>query len=212
MRYKHIVFDVDGTLLDTAQTSLTCLQRVFWEVLHREVPMEELQPLFGIPCKEIAQMYQVPDVDDVVARWQKYDREEKTKVSLFPGVREVLEKLSQRNLILGIVTSRSRQEIEEQIPFFHLESYFEVFISSDDTDRRKPFPDPLLKYMEITGGKKDEILYIGDSKHDMECAWAAGIDGGLAGWGAVLTENNHAKYCFREPMDVLHVLEENDRK
>lgn len=207
MKYKHIVFDVDGTLLDTAETSLTCLQRVLLEVLHREIPMEELRPLFGIPCKEIAQMYQVPNVDEVVERWQKYDREEKTKVSLFSGIRELLERLSQMGYVLGIVTSRSRKEIDEQIPFFHLESYFKVSISSDDTERRKPFPDPLLKYIELTGAKPEEILYIGDSEHDMECARAAGIDGGLAGWGSNLSEEYNVKYYFKESMDVLHLLQ-----
>ena len=207
MKYKHIVFDVDGTLLDTAETSLRCLQRVFVEVLGVEYPMEELRPLFGIPCAEIAEMYKCPDVEYNVKTWQRYDHEAKSSVQLFPGIREVLDKLYDTDYVLGVVTSRSRPEVEQQMPMFQLDKYFETSICSDDTARRKPFPDPLLKYLELTGAGADEVLYIGDSKHDMECAKAAGIDGALAGWGSMTLDLKEAAYVFEKPENVLAFLE-----
>jgi len=207
MKYKHIVFDVDGTLLDTAETSLKCLQRVFMEVLGVEYPMEELRTLFGIPCAEIAQMYKCPDVEYTVRTWQRYDHEAKSTVQLFDGIREVLDKIYDTDFILGVVTSRSRPEVKEQMPMFSLDKYFETSICSDDTDRRKPYPDPLLKYLELTGASADEVLYIGDSRHDMECAKAAGIDGALAGWGSMTLEIEEAAYVFAKPEEVLTFLE-----
>ena len=207
MKYKHIVFDVDGTLLDTAETSLKCLQRVFVEVLGVEYPMEELRPLFGIPCAEIAQMYHCPDVEYTVKTWQRYDHEAKSSVLLFDGIREVLDRLYDTDYILGVVTSRSRPEVEQQMPMFKLDKYFKTSICSDDTDRRKPYPDPLLKYMELTGASADEVLYIGDSKHDMECAKAAGIAGALAGWGSMSFEIEEAAYVFAKPEEILTFLE-----
>lgn len=207
MKYKHIVFDVDGTLLDTAETALRCLQKVFTEVLGVEYPMEELRPLFGIPCAEIAEMYHCPDVEYVVKTWQQYDHEAKNTVLFFDGIREMLDELYDTDCILGIVTSRCRQEIEQQLPMFELDQYFRTAICSDDTDRRKPFPDPLLKYLERTGANADEVLYIGDSRHDMECAMKAGIDGALAGWGSMTMKIEEAVYVFERPEDVIAFLD-----
>ena len=66
MKYKHIVFDVDGTLVDTAQTALTCLQRVLYEETGRQIDLETLYPLFGIPCLELAIQFGTPDPERAV--------------------------------------------------------------------------------------------------------------------------------------------------
>lgn len=209
MRYKHIVFDLDGTLLDTAETALSCLQRTLNEVLGKKIPMSELRPLFGIPCHEIAQMYHVPDVEYTVKQWQEYDRQEKGNVKPFEGVIELLDLLKEQGYMLGLVTSRSRKEINEQLPMFSMENYFSTIIGSDDTVLRKPFPDPLLKYIEISKIGKEKVLYIGDSRHDMECANAAGIDCGLALWGFISgDEHPEATYYFSQPSNIVDVLSE----
>ena len=148
MKYKHIVFDLDGTLLDTAQTALTCLQKVLEEVLDRTVPMTELEDLFGIPCLEIAEMYKVPDPEFVVSKWQEYDAKEKVNVKPFDGVLELLRALDDHGYKLGLVTSRTQREIAQQLPMFEMNGLFGAIVGSDDTDRRKPYPDPLEKYMQ----------------------------------------------------------------
>lgn len=207
MKYKHIVFDLDGTLLDTAQTALTCLQRVLNEALEREVPMKELEDLFGIPCYEIAQIYKVADPDYVVSKWQEYDAQEKIHVKPFPGVIELMKDLLSRGHKLGLVTSRTQKEIAMQLAMFGMEGLFSVIVGSDDTLRRKPYPDPLEKYMQQANASSNDVLYIGDSLHDMQCASAAGAAFGYAGWGTLAVDNDSKfDYYFNSPADVLDII------
>ena len=207
MNYKHIVFDLDGTLLDTAHTALTCLQEVLNEVLGREIPMIELEDLFGIPCYEIAEIYKVPDPDYVVKKWQDYDAREKVNVKPFDGVVNLLNSLKEKGYKLGLVTSRTQKEIAFQLPLFHMDEVFGVIVGSDDTERRKPFPDPLKKYMERANANAGDILYIGDSVHDMECAHSAGAAFGYAGWGSLAVDNDPKfDYYFSVPTEVLDIV------
>lgn len=207
MKYKHIVFDLDGTLLDTAETALSCLQKVLNEVLNRQVPMAELEELFGIPCLEIAQMYKVPDPEYVVAKWQKYDASEKVNVKPFPGVTELLDALLNRGYKLGLVTSRTQREIAQQLPMFSMDGVFGQIVGSDDTQRRKPYPDPLLEYMRCAQAEAADVLYIGDSVHDMQCAKSAGADFGYAGWGRLAVDNDPKfDYYFSDPSLVLDIV------
>lgn len=207
MKYRHFVFDLDGTLLDTAQTALSCLQRVLQEVLGRSIAMKELEGLFGIPCLEIAQMYHVPDPEYVVSKWQEYDAKEKINVRPFRGVVELLQTLLNNGYKLGLVTSRTQREIAQQLPMFAMDGMFGVIVGSDDTKRRKPYPDPLEKYMQQAQAVPEEVLYIGDSIHDMMCAKSAGADFGYAGWGALAVDNDPKfDYYFPDPTNVLDIL------
>lgn len=207
MKYKHIVFDVDGTLVDTAQTALTCLQRVLYEETGRQIDLETLYPLFGIPCLELAIQFGTPDPARAVLKWQEYDRQQLKNVRLFSGITQMLDVLHRTGCTLGIVTSRCRREIQEQLQAFHLEPFFSVSVCSDDTERRKPFPEPLLKYLELSGAKSTEVLYIGDSEHDMACAKAVGVDCGLAMWGRSYAKKNpSADFYFVSPEEITNLI------
>ena len=84
---------------------------------------------------------------------------------------------------------------------------FSVSVCSDDTERRKPFPEPLLKYLELSGAKSTEVLYIGDSEHDMACAKAAGVDCGLAMWGRSYAKKNpSADFYFVSPEEITNLI------
>ena len=101
MKYKHIVFDVDGTLVDTAQTALTCLQRVLYEETGRQIDLETLYPLFGIPCLELAIQFGTPDPARAVLKWQEYDRQQLKNVRLFSGITQMLDVLHRTGCRLG---------------------------------------------------------------------------------------------------------------
>ena len=96
MKYKHIVFDVDGTLADTAKTAMESVQKMILELTGKDVPLEELLPLFGMPCVDINIMYGVPDPEYGVKVWQQYDHELQDQVELFPGIIEMLDRLHKK--------------------------------------------------------------------------------------------------------------------
>lgn len=103
----------------------------------------------------------------------------------------VIKHLKEKGLKLGIITSRARVIGEKENLFaspmpVELTPYFDISISASDVENTKPAPDSILKYMEMTGAKRDEILFIGDTQSDITCAKDAGVDFGLAVWGTRL--------------------------
>ena len=138
MKYKHIVFDVDGTLADTAKTAMESVQKMILELTGKDVPLEELLPLFGMPSVDINIMYGVPDPEYGVKVWQQYDHELQDQVELFPGIIEMLDRLHKKGYKMGVVTSRDQAEIAQQLPHYGIDQYFDVRIGVDMTEKGKP--------------------------------------------------------------------------
>jgi phosphoglycolate phosphatase-like HAD superfamily hydrolase len=105
------------------------------------------------------------------------------------------------------VTSKTNEELINDFMPFGLSSYLTHTVCADDTVRHKPHPEPLLKFLEISGADPKKSIYIGDTIYDYECARDAGIDFGLALWGCKNHENIQAKYKFERPQDILGFLD-----
>lgn len=183
--YTHIVFDIDGTLVDTAQTGLLSLQQTVRELLGRQMTLPQLYPYFGIPSWEAVQKLQFPHPKHAAQVWEEHFQELMHLAAPFPGVDQTLETLHGKGCVLGLVTSRSRMEFDND-PYLHAWlPYFTCSVCAEDTVGHKPLPDPLLYFMKNTHAQPAQTLYIGDTPHDAQCARAAGVDFGLALWGAM---------------------------
>lgn len=200
MSYQHIVFDVDGTLIDTLYSTTQALQDVLKEATGVVWPLEELEFSYGIPGIDTLRRLRVEEPEKLLKRWEDKLDDYRQFDHVFPGIPELLAALGEAGLGLGIVTSRTRKEFDADVAKLDLASHFQTVICADDTVGHKPRPDPLLKYLERTGGARGEALYIGDSVYDLGCAEAAGVDFGLAGWGA--TRRHGGRYVFERPEDV----------
>ena len=180
--YKHIVFDVDGTLIDTEYAVLHSLKNLLKEEYNRDYKIEELEFALGITGEAAIKQLEISDIERTVDLWNDKLNKYKESVCVFNGIEELLKVLSQ-NHKLGIVTSKTKEEFEEEVTHFGLNKYFGVIICADDTEKHKPNPKPLLKYMELANAKNKETIYIGDSIYDMQCAKASKVDFAFAKWG-----------------------------
>ena len=107
---------------------------------------------------------------------------------------------------LGIATSKNTAELEHsRKQFGDIVSRVDCIICADDTAEHKPKPGPLLKYMEYTGARPSEVLYVGDTVYDMQCARGAGVDFALARWGN-LDGRVDADYDEPTPLALLEKL------
>jgi phosphoglycolate phosphatase-like HAD superfamily hydrolase len=84
--------------------------------------------------------------------------------------------------------------------------YFDYVVCADDTSEHKPHPAPILKFLEISGNDRSEIVYIGDTKYDKECAEGAGVKFGLAVWGAKNADGIDPTYFLHRPDDIFDIL------
>lgn len=203
--YKHLVFDIDGTLIDTAKIHFTSLERalrILWGE-GKEIP--DLKFSFGISGVRTMEILEFPDPVEAHKVWDRTYIECSREMGIkpFEGVREVLEKLSKTEASLGIITSKSREEYEEDFGRREMGGYFACAVTASDTHRGKPNPDPMLEYLKRTGAKPEETLFFGDSAYDMECARAAGVDRALVLWGCLVPEGIEADYRLKAVEEIL---------
>jgi len=205
--YEWIIFDIDGTLIDTEKAIINSLQKVLQEELGSHYDYEDLLFVFGIPGAVSLQQLGVKDIESARKKWDKYVEEFYHEIHVFPGIKETLQELSRRGVKTGIVTSKTREEFENDFLPFGLMDYLNHVVCADDTVKHKPNPEPLLKFLSLFGANPAKAVYIGDTIYDANCAGGAKIDFALAVWGANLTVNIDAKYKLKDPGEILHFVQ-----
>lgn len=206
MKYNHIIFDIDGTMLDSAYADLTALQKVLLELKHENYPIENLRFALGIPGEVALRQLKVEDVSVANRLWNKYMTELAHTMKLFDGIKELLMELQSRGVRLGIITSKNRKELQNDFVPFGIHVFFDTIITVEDSSAPKPSPEPMLAYLNKAEVKSCEVLYIGDTLYDRDCAVNAGMDFGLAMWGCHSVEEIDATYYFETPSEVLQVI------
>ena len=146
VRFPVVLFDLDGTLIDSGPMIVASMKHAAQSVLGRDIPEEVLSAAVGGPGL-VAQMQALePDrVDDLVAAYREHNEPLHDELEAFWEVIEVLPRLRAEGRRLGIVTAKRRATVGlafARLP--ELEASFDVVITSDDTERHKPSPDPIL--------------------------------------------------------------------
>lgn len=203
MKYRHVIFDLDGTVVDNEYVILQSLQDMLLEVTGVTHAHDELKFSLGVPAYVPLEHFTIADKEAALAIWGRHQIKYSHLAKPFPEVVRVMEELRSDGAALGVVTSRTRNEyIEEFLPY-GLGDMFGVSICADDTERHKPEADPLLEYLRRTGCPREDAIYVGDSQYDMLCAKAAGVDRGHALWGTGCPPHPDATYHFRTPAELL---------
>lgn len=202
--YSHLVFDIDGTLIDTVKIHMVSLEKTLRRYWGEDAKLPDLKFTFGIPGKAAMEALKLPDPEEAYREWEReyLACAEKSRGPLFPGIKEALDKIRKTKASLGIITSKTRDEYEEDFRGRGLKQYFSCVVTSSDTKRGKPSPEPMLEYLKRTGAEPGEVLYLGDSVHDMECARAAGVDHALVLWGSLMPEGIEADYRLERPEEI----------
>lgn len=217
-RYSHVLFDLDGTIFNTEYAYTSAL----YDVLKAERPdteetYESLTRFMGSTAENTRIELNLPfeDTKRLSDAWIERVKLYEDSIKPFDGIMAVIRYLHEHGIKLGIVTSRAKTyenvlgEIASPLPSV-LKPYFTYSISASDVDNPKPAPDSILKYMEITGAKREEILFIGDTLSDIECAHSAGVDFGLAVWGSRIKRSIMCAHYFMNPWDIIKVIFTHD--
>lgn len=197
-----IIFDVDGTLIDTEFAVKKSLLQATAGKLPREYTWNELDFILGIPGQVVLQQMGIEDTQEVNRQWNLHMAEYKNHTSVYPEIEETLKKLKNLNITTGIVTSKTQTEFADDFVPFGLMKYFDFYVCASDTERHKPYPDPLLKFLEISGMNAQKAIYIGDTAYDQQAADAAGIKFGLALWGTKNPDDIEAFKKIKSPSDI----------
>ena len=174
-----VILDFDGTLADTQPLIIRSLQGTIAELGLPTRTDAECASIIGLPLKEC--FVQLTRVDDPLAErccevyrrlFDEYNHP--GTVTLFPHVEETLHELYRRGFRLAVCSSRARATLEAFVRQFGLEELMAAVVSADDVRRGKPFPDPAIKVLELTGCPPEEALMVGDASYDILMGRAAG--------------------------------------
>jgi pyrophosphatase PpaX len=187
VRFPIVLFDLDGTLIDSGGMIIASMKHAARSVLGLEVPEEALTAAIGGPGL-VSQMQALdPDkVDELVAAYRAHNDPLHDDLEAFWEVVEVLPRLRADGRRLGIVTAKRGATVRlafERLP--GLESNFDVVVSADDTERHKPDPEPILVALERLGARPTAAAYVGDSPYDVRAAKAAGVFSVAVAWGGI---------------------------
>jgi pyrophosphatase PpaX len=186
MRFPVVLFDLDGTVIDSGAIILASMRHAAREVLGVEVPDEQLMAAVGGPGLEAQMQALSPDrAEELVTVYRAHNEPLHDELVCCPGMGEVLVQLKDEGRRLGIVTAKRRQTVElafAQIPIEHL---FETVVGGDETKKHKPDPEPLLLALERLGAAPDDAVYVGDAPFDVKAAKAAGLYSVGVSWGGI---------------------------
>ena len=205
-RFPVVLFDLDGTVIDSGGIILASMRHATREVLGRDYSDDVLMQAVGGPGLEAQMAALDPErVEELVTVYRAHNEPLHEELRCCAGMEDVLERLHAEGRRLGVVTAKRRSTAElafQHVPLGHL---FEAIVGGDETTRHKPDPEPLLLGAERLGASPSEIAYVGDSPFDVRAAKAAGMASVAVTWGRI---HDRAKLEREEPDAIVDTAEE----
>jgi pyrophosphatase PpaX len=211
VRYPVVLFDLDGTLVDSGGMILASYRHATRTVLEREIPDEVLAGFIGGgSIRDHMHALDADRADELVRVYREHNEPLHDELEAFPGVEELLESLSAEGRRLGVVTAKRRRTAELAFAVLPIERYFEVVVTTESTERHKPHPDPVLQALAELGASKEEAAFVGDSPWDAEAGKAAGVFTVAVSWGKIHREESlleaGADVLVHTPKELLGIL------
>jgi len=186
MRYPTVLFDLDGTLVDSGEIILSSFRHATKTVLAREIPFEELAAAVGgSNIHEQMRAFDEERTDELVRVYREHNEPLHDDLVAFEGIERVLERLKTEGRQLGIVTAKRRKTVDLAFAILPLEHFFDTVVTSEQTEHHKPHPEPVLTALERLGAEPGEAAFIGDSPFDMGAGKAAGVFTVAVSWGKI---------------------------
>ena len=186
MRFPVVLFDLDGTVVDSGGIILASMRHATRTVLAREYTDVELMAKVGGPGLEAQMLAFGPEqVEELVRVYREHNESIHDELESCPGMEDVLATLHEQGRRLGIVTAKRHRTVQLAFEHLPLSHYFDTIVAGDDTKVHKPNPEPLLLALERLAATPDEAVYVGDSPYDMQAAKAAGIHAIGVTWGKI---------------------------
>jgi pyrophosphatase PpaX len=211
VRYPTVLFDLDGTLVDSGAIILASFKHAARTVLARDVEEEQIAALVGgSNLHDQMRVLSPAHVDELVRVYREHNRPLHDELQAFEGVEELMETLSGQGRELGIVTAKGRQTVDLAFAVLSLERYFDAVVTADMTDRHKPDPAPVLKALELLESEPADAAFVGDSPYDIAAGKAAGVFTVAVSWGKIHPEERlleaGADVLVHTPRELLDVL------
>jgi len=213
MPSRVVLFDLDGTLIDSIPLILSSMKHAF-EGHPNAPPVGEWVALIGTPLDAMIRRWagDEADVERVKERYKQHQwANHDAMVRAFPGVPEMLDALGARGARMAVVTSKLEPSARRSLDFLGLADHFECVVGLEATEKHKPDPAPVRYALERLGARPEEAAFVGDSPHDVIAGNAAGVATVATLWGPFSREElarAGPRGWAERPGDVMGVLAE----
>ncbi|MGH7645863.1 MAG: HAD-IA family hydrolase [Gemmatimonadales bacterium] len=214
MPLTTFLFDLDGTLIDSIDLILRSYRHTMRTHRGIEPPDEVWMEGLGTPLwVQFRHWSDDPaEIDAMVTTYRTYNLAHHDALARpYDGVTTEVLALAARGKRLGLVTSKMRDGAQRGLVLAGLADAFEVIVGADDVTHPKPHPEPVLQAVERLGAASRETVFIGDSRHDMECGRAAGVKTAAVLWGPfdrAHLENVEPDYWLETPDDIANLADD----
>ena len=207
---KAVIFDLDGTLIDTNDLIIETFHHVLKEYLGRSPTDDELNQVYGKTLDEQMSFFSLEDSQELVDAYKIFYRTHMDKQThLFEGVKNLLDELAAKGIIMATVTNKGSRGVQHAFKKFDLGKYFAISVTADDVFRGKPDPEGIFTTLGHLGVDAEDALFVGDSLNDIAAAKDAGVKSVLVGW--TFFNKDHytafgADYVIDKPIDLMRLL------
>lgn len=210
--FKLVIFDIDGTLIDSEETGVLSLMQTIRELTGKEVPYDEAYRWFGISSADVSRDIHFDDAVAFGERWEENYVSLTHLIKPFPGALEMVAAIKSAGFRTGIVTARNHFEFDKDEHIKPFLQYIDHIICADDAPHRKPDPAPMVRCVELASEASgaailpSDAIYFGDTIHDFRCADGAGCRFALADWRSRGLQGIPAPFRFTSAPEALKIL------
>ena len=208
MALTTFLFDLDGTLIDSIELIIRSYQHTIRTHRQLETAPDVWMKGLGIPLRvQFKEWSEDPaEIDAMVVTYREYNLSHHDEmVTAYDGVVDAVKALRKQGKTLGLVTSKFRSGAFRGLKKVGLEEEFHVVVGADEVTNPKPHPEPVLTALSRLSVTPEEAVFIGDSRHDMECGRAAGVETAAVLWGPFGRsdlEDLNPDYWLEAPADL----------
>lgn len=207
---KAVLFDLDGTLIDTNELIISSFKHVFENILKIQVSEAEITKLFGMPLNSSFKGYTDSRIDEIVVEYRAYnEKRHDTMCYAFDGVKVLLDKLKSMGIKIGIVTSKGKILAEKGMRIAGILEYMDVIITPECTKNHKPHGEPALKACSELNILPSEAIMVGDSHFDIMCGKNAGCQTCAVEYTALPIEtliNQQPDFFIKSPEQLIEIV------
>ena len=212
MKIETILFDLDGTLIDTNELIIASFTHTVEKFGDRPYTREEILDFIGPPLVDSLTLVNPNKIDDMVTAYREHNYANHEKyVKAYPDVVETIKKLKTKGYKMGIVTTKIHHTAELGLKIAGMEGIFDVIIGLDDVENAKPHPEPVLSAIDQLKANPMTTLMVGDNYHDIEAGQNAGVQTAGVAWaikGRESLEKYRPDYMLENISDLFEIIGE----
>jgi len=208
MRIEAILFDLDGTLVDSAEDIGLVLRKTLKEIGLEEYFPQNIRDYIGGGVKALLERTLGDKFkEEYVGIFRKFYLENPVVYTRpYEGIPEILSDLKNKGYKLAVVSNKLEELSREILKRIGLMSYFDFIAGGDTFSEKKPSPVPILKTLEIMGIEPSSSLIVGDTEADIVAGREAGVKTALAMWGYVKLNSVKPDFILNLPRDLMKIL------